>query len=167
MAWWNKTLTIADLLDIDKGRINRSKDLKVEYIKTENIIRKMSLLDKIFRIFKRGPKLIYYKIVRYKVISNSGNSYTVLIKINPGFDIKQFLKNKVEVFCTCDDFKYRAAYELNKTDNLVKIKATLEHLGIAVTKAPTRVATTPICKHIFAVLDHFKTHLKQLDLIYQ
>jgi hypothetical protein len=166
MAWWRRTLTIADLLDIDRGRVNRSKDLKVEYVGTENILRKMSLLDKIFRIFKRGPKLIYYKIVRYKVTSNSGNIYTVLIKVSPGFDTKQFMKNKVEVFCTCADFKYRAAYELNQTDNLVLIKATKEHLGIAITQAPTKVVTTPICKHIFAVLDHFRTHLKQLDLVY-
>jgi hypothetical protein len=166
MAWWNKTLTIADLLDIDKGRIDRSKDLKVEYIRTDNILKKMSLLDRIFKIFKRGPKLIYYKIVRYKVKSNSGNTYTVLIKVSPGFDTKQFMKNKIEVFCTCADFQYRAAYNLNKTDNLLKIKATIEHLGIAITQPPTRVSTTPVCKHIFAVLDHFRTHLKELDLIY-
>lgn len=166
MAWWDKTLTIGDLLDIDQSRIDRTKDLKVTYIGTENIIKKLSWLDKVFRLFKRGPKYIYYRIIRYKVESNSGNTYTVLIKVSPGFDERRFLSNKVQVFCTCADFKYRAAYNLNKSDNLVKVKATEDHLGIALTQKPTRVMTTPCCKHIYACLNHLRMNMKSLKLVY-
>lgn len=166
MNWFRKQLTIGDLLSIDDQRVDRSKKLSVDYIETINIVKSMTWIDKLKNLFKRGPKLIYYKVVRYKVKSDSGNSYTVLIKVSPNFDEMRFYKNKVEVFCTCPDFKYRAAYDLNKTDNLYKIKSTINHLGIAIEQPPTRISTTPCCKHIYACMIHLKTNLKRLNLIY-
>lgn len=167
MAIFHKTLTIGELLNIDNGRVERSKNLEVKFIGVENMVRKMTWLDRLFRLFKRGPKYIFYKVVRYQVKSDSGNVYTVLFKIPPGFDINKFYTNRVEVFCTCPDFKYRAAYNLNQSNNLLLIKATREHLGDEpLTVKPTKVMTTPICKHIYACIPHLRLNLKKLDLVY-
>lgn len=166
MAIFTRTLTIGELINIDAGRVERAEGLQVKYIRTDNIVKKQSFFEKLVRKLFNKEKLIFYKIVRYEVKSNSGNTYIVMIKVSPGFNLQNFYKNKVQVFCTCADFKYRAAYELSKSENLIEIPATKEHLGIALTQAPTKVMTTPICKHVFAVINHFKTHLKELKLVY-
>lgn len=164
--WFNKTLSIGDLMSIDKARIKRASKLRVEFVETINIEKEQTILDKLINFFRGKPKVIFYKIVKYKVYSNSGNKYTVLFKISPGFDKRQFLKNKVQVFCSCSDFMYRAAYELNKHNNLLKIPVTEKHLKNAISDPPVRVSTTPACKHVYACLSHLEMNLKQLKLIY-
>lgn len=165
-TWFNRTLTIGDLIDIDSQRIDKSRKLKVRLDTRFNVIKQETWLDKLFRLFKRGPKYIYYRIYKFEVKSDSGNTYTVLIKVSPGFDERKFMKNKVQVFCSCADFMYRAAYNLNKSDNLVLIKSTRESLGKALSEAPTRVQTTPVCKHVYAAIEYLYDHRKELDLVY-
>jgi len=166
MALFTKTLTIKDLLNLDDGRIDRSKNLTVKYVGTENVLIPMRFIDKVLKIITGKVKLLYTKLVRYEVKSDSGSVYTVFIKVSPGFTIDQFYKQRVEVFCSCADFMYRAAYNLNNTNNLVKIKATTEHLGQALKIKPTKVSTTPICKHVYAVIQQFKKDYNKLNLIY-
>lgn len=165
MALFNKQLSIKDLLNIDPGRIDRSNDLKVKLDDVYNIIREETWLGKLTRFFKGKSSPIFYKILKYKVKSNSGNEYTTLLKVSPSFDTQKFQYNKVQLFCSCSDFKYRAAYELNKHDNLYKTKVTEDHLGIALKIAPTHVVTTPICKHLYATINYFNSHLSETGLI--
>lgn len=166
MAWYNRELTIGDLMNIDDGRINRSKNLKVKLDSITNVLKEESWLDKLFKLFRRGPKYIFYKVLKYKVKSDSGNEYTVFIKVSPSFNERRFMANKVQVFCSCPDFMYRAAYELNKTGNLFLNKSTTDHLGIALTTPPTRINPTPICKHIYAVMDDFIKNYRKYGLVH-
>lgn len=161
----NRQLTIKDLLDIDEGRIDRSKELDVKLIKIFNVVKEENWLEKFINFFKNKPKLIYYKIFKYEVSSDSGNKYTVFIKVSPSFNVNKFLSNKVQIFCTCADFMYRAAYNLNRKDNVYLNKATKAHLGDALKIAPTKVMTTPICKHIYAAMMYFRNHIRGYDLV--
>jgi len=165
MALFTRTLTIGDLIEIDNQRKDRSRNLKVKYETTYTIAKEMNFFGKLLNFFRRGPKTFISKLIRYTVVSDSGSNYTVFVRVYPGFNEKKFLSNKVEVFCSCPDFMYRAAYNLNKSDNLVKIPATIDHLGEALKVAPTVVETTHICKHVYAVIEHLKTHLKDLELV--
>lgn len=164
MALFNKTLRIKDLLDIDRGRVDRSQVLKVQLINIYNIVKEENWLGKILRFFKIKRPLIFYKVFKYKVSSANGGTYTVLIKVSPGFDKRKFYDNKVQVFCQCADFKYRVAYELNKHDNVYLNKATINELGIALTTKPTRVQTSPLCKHLYAAILEFGKNLDKYDL---
>lgn len=166
MKLFNRQLKIKDLLDIDRDRVNRSQGMKVKLVWQYNLVQDVDWLGKLLNIFRHKSYKEFYKVFKYEVKSTSGNTYTVFIKVSPSFSVNKFLNNKVQVFCTCDDFKYRAAYELNKHDNLFLIPATEEFLGYkALNIAPTKVSTTPICKHIYAVINDFKSNLKSNKLI--
>jgi len=159
-----RTLKVSDLLDIDASRIERSEKLKVEYIDTYHVLKKESIWDKIKKLFRGKSILMFYNIYKYKIHSDSGSVYTVFIKIAPSFDKSKFLSNKIEVFCQCADFKYRVAYWLNQRDNLYRNPEIDEHLGIALTERPTKITPSNLCKHIYACLLDFRTHINKLVL---
>jgi len=159
---FRRKLRVKDLLDIDEGRKDRSKPLEAKFITIYTIVESGTLKGKIFKLFKRA---LLSRVIRYEVKSNSGNKYTVLIKIFPNFSINKFLSSKVQVFCSCADFMYRAAYNLNQTNNIFLNKNIEKHLGIALTEKPTRVDTTPICKHIYAVLNDFQRNYKKYGIL--
>lgn len=166
MAWYVKTLRIKDLFNVDMGRIERSKNLKVRYVKTYQILKKNTLINKILKFLGLKYMLTFYKVFKYIVQSDSGSQYTVFIKCSPGFD-KKILNNKVQVYCNCADFMYRSAYILNRTDNLYRNKYIDKALGIALTTKPTTVpgGTTVVCKHVYAVLQDFKNNLVKFGLV--
>jgi len=158
-----KTLTIRDLLDIDPGRIQKSQELlKVILEDQYNILKEENIFQRIARFLGLHKAKMFYTIYKYKVYSNSGSVYTVFIKVSPHFEEKKFLDNKIQVFCQCADFKYRVAYGLHKRDNVFINQVTKDHLGIALTTPPTRVDTSNLCKHLYAVIDEFKSQLPKL-----
>lgn len=156
------TLTIGDLLAIDKGRIQRSKDLKVQLEDTYNILKEENILYRLLRFLGVRKGKMFYIVFKYKVLSISGSNYTVLIRVSPSFDEEKFLNNKVQVFCTCADFKYRVAYELNKRNNVYVVPITKEWLGEALVIPPTKVSTSNLCKHVYACIDNFRENLDKL-----
>lgn len=162
---FRRQFTIKDLIDIDTGRVERSKNLKVRLDKIFDIVKEETWFDKFISFFKNKPRLIYYKLFRFKVKSDSGSEYTVFIKVSPSFDSQKFLRNKVQVFCSCPDFKYRSAYSLNRVSNLYLNKATQLHLGEATKIAPTKIETTNICKHVYATFIYFRANLRNYGLI--
>lgn len=167
MKLFNRQLTIRDLLEIDQGRVQRSQGMKVELVEQYNLLQEKSWFGKLLSLFRSKSYQEFYKVFKYHVKSPSGSTYTVFLKVSPSFSSNKFMTNKVQVFCTCADFKYRAAYDLNKYDNLFLIPATKAHLGEEPLKiAPTKVSTTPVCKHIYAVISYFRTNLKAHDLVY-
>lgn len=162
MRWFKKKLTIKDLLDIDPGRINRSKNLKVKLVEEFNIVKEENWIGKAIRFLMGKSVLYFYRVFKYEVNSDSGNKYVVLIRVSPSFDVNKFLSNEVQVFCTCPDFKYRGAYELNKVGSLYLNNATQTHLGEALKIAPTKVVTTPLCKHLYACIIEFRKEVPKL-----
>ena len=164
---FKKQLTIKDILDIDKRRIDRSKDLKVRLIENYHIQKEETWFNKFINFFKNKPKLAYYEVFKYKVNSEStvGKDYVVCIRVYPSFDADKFLMNKVKVYCQCPDFMYRAAYGLFKKSNIYINKKIKKSLGDALKVPPTDVTTTNSCKHLYAALSYFKLNLKKYNLV--
>jgi len=149
-------LIIKDLLDIDESRISRSKHLKVRLVVAVPFWEK----EKLSTQPKSKPKLVYYVNFKYKVKSDSGKEYTVFIKVSPNFNINKFLKNKVQIFCQCPDFMYRAAYNLSKDDNVFLNEKTTKHLEDALTTPSKKIDTTNLCKHLYAAIIYFKNNMR-------
>lgn len=157
--------TISDLMSLDEVRINKSSNLEVKLDKIFHRIQKESIWSKIKNFFSRNKSVInlYYIDIRYKVKSPSGSEYIVLIEMNPSFDPSKFFSNPVKVYCQCDDFKYRCAYNLNKRGNVLRGDKIDTRLGQALTDAPKKgYKTSPACKHIYACLDHLQKNYKNI-----
>lgn len=161
-------MILKELLDIDQGRIERSKDLSVKLEWSKMLINKRKgFISKLIGFIK-GEAYITTNLLKFKVInSKSGSSYTCYVELEPKNSFDKLLKTKVKIFCSCNDFKYRAAYYLNKDNNLFKAPIIEEHLGIALTEKPRIIKPTNMCKHMYAVVDYIKSEIKNLQLAYE
>ena len=163
---FNKQLTVEDLLDIDEGRVRRSENLGgIRLIKTLYATVEDTWFSKFTNFFRNKPREFYYFVDKYKIQSDSGKEYVTFIKVSPSFEFNKFLSNKVHVFCSCPDFKFRAAYNLSKKENVFLNKGTIEHLGKALTEPPTKVVPTNICKHLYATIHHFKKNINKSNFV--
>lgn len=77
------------------------------------------------------------------------------MQLDPDFNLSLWSSNRVRIFCSCADFKYRSAYLLGKRDSLFLNDNTKIHLGPAATNAPTgKTGTTMLCKHCYSALQY-------------
>jgi hypothetical protein len=146
--------SIRDILNIDQNRINRSSELTVKLIAVYSRVQQETVWDNIKKFFNRNKSTmnVYYKILKYKVKSNSGSEYTVVIELQPSFDYNIFLTNPIKVYCNCYDFRYRSAYNLNKHNSLFLNNKVKTDLSKALLEPPRKVTTSPCCKHVYACL---------------
>lgn len=157
--------TISDLMSLDDGRINKSSQLDVRLDKVFHRIQKESIWSRIKNLFSRDKSSInlYYIDIRYIVKSLSGSEYIVLIEMNPSFDYNKFFSNPVKIYCQCNDFKYRCAYNLNKKGNLLRNNKIDTYLGQALTDAPKKnFKTSPACKHVYACLSDLQKNYRNI-----
>jgi len=161
-------MSISELMRIDFGRIERSGNLGIKLDSINYVQRTLTITQKILKFFSGGTAKFLYTIIKYKIYSDSGEIYSVLIETTPSFDSTRFRKNKIKIVCNCADFKYRVAYGLNLhnalyyNDNILKV-LTKE----AITIPPTKVTTSNLCKHCYrAILDLERNHSKY-DLLVQ
>lgn len=161
--------SISDLMSLDDGRTSKSSSLSVNLEGVFHRVQKESIWDKIKKFFTRNKVSInlYHLDIKYKVNCPSGSTYTVLIELNPNFNSNKFLENPIKVYCQCEDFKYRCAYDLNKRKNLLRNNKIDTSLGQALTDSPKKgFKTSPACKHVYACLldlkKNYKTILKSL-----
>lgn len=155
MQLFKKPYTIGELMNIDLGRQERAGGCVVELEKTYHQLKPESILDKFRNIFRFNKPLVkaYYVIFKLKVLSNTGNSHSVFVKINPDFNLTNWENNPVEIYCDCADFKYRSAYILNQRGSLFLTDRIRNNLGAALTETPKKGAKTSfLCKHSYAVL---------------
>lgn len=151
---FGKQYTIGELMNIDEGRQNKASQCFVRLVKTYHELKKEGIIDR-FKSFFTGETLInvYYVIFKLEVTSETGNKYNVFIRVNPDFNLNNWVNNEVKIYCNCADFKYRSSYLLNKRNSLFlndKIKISL---GQALTDAPKgKSKTTLLCKHSYAAL---------------
>jgi hypothetical protein len=172
MALFNftRTLTLEDLRDIDKGRIERSKDLVIDKVEEVLVANKPSFLGivikKLIEAITKKPFMVLSKVLKYTIINpKNKNVHRVIIKVPVHIDEKKLLKQKVEIYCDCADFMYRCAYELGKHHNLFLNNRTRTALGVAINTKPTKVKTSPACKHVYhAISDLVKNYKKYLIL---
>ena len=144
--------TMGEIMNIDSGRQERAGSCSVSLVNTYHEVKQETPLDKFKSLFLGKPVITtYYVIFKFKVTSGSGKSYTVIIRTNPDFDLKNWSNNKVQVYCDCPDFKYRSAYQLGKRKSLFLNDRIRTNLGESITEAPKR-APSLLCKHSFAAL---------------
>lgn len=146
--------TIGDLMNIDSGRQDRAAGCSVSLDKIYHELKDESVFDK-FRsaLLGRTSVKTYYVIFKLKVTSESGKNYTVIIKTNPDFDLTEWYSNKIKIYCTCPDFKYRSAYILNKRNSLFLNDKIKTFLAQSITDAPkSKSSTSLLCKHSYAAL---------------
>lgn len=145
-------ITIGELMRIDSNRVEKASGCNVSLEKVYHELKKASLLDR-FKAFFRAEGLVnaYYVIFKLNVTSSSGNTYTVLIRTNPDFDLNKWETNPCKIFCNCPDFKFRCAYLLNQRDGLLLNSQIKLELGQALTDKPKRTPSY-LCKHSYAAV---------------
>lgn len=149
---FNSEYTIGELMNIDSARQGRAGSCSVKLDNVYHGLKDETILDKFRSLFTGKSSVpIYYLTFKFLVTSDKGNEYTVFIRTNPDFSLKNWSNNKVKIYCECADFKYRSAYTLNKHDSLFKTSKIMSSLGQALADAPKR-NTTLLCKHSFAAL---------------
>lgn len=152
MAELGKSYTLGDLMNIDSGRQTKAAGCAVELIRIYHELRSESIPDK-FKSFFGGKNMLntYYIVFKFLVTSDTGKKHIVFIKTNPDFDLTNWENNKAQVYCDCEDFKYRSAYTLENNNSLFLNDKTKISLGPAISTPPKRT-TSLLCKHAFAAV---------------
>jgi len=147
-------ITIGELMNVDPGRQFRAQMCSVTLQKVYHELRKETLLEKIKSFFLGNSNIkAYYIIIKVSVLSDSGSKHTVLLRISPDFNLTRLMKNTIQIYCDCSDFKYRSAYILNVRKGLFLNDRIKINLGAALTDKPkTKTQTTYLCKHSYAAL---------------
>ena len=141
-------------MNVDPGRQFRAQMCSVTLQKVYHELRKETLLEKIKSFFLGNSNIkAYYIIIKVSVLSDSGSKHTVLLRISPDFNLTRLMKNTIQLYCDCSDFKYRSAYILNARKGLLLNDRIKINLGAALTDKPkTKTQTTYLCKHSYAAL---------------
>ena len=144
--------TLGDLMNIDATRQSKANMCTVELVKIYHELEPESILDK-FKSYFGGRNMLntYHVVFKFLVTSDTGKQHTVFIKTNPDFDLMNWDDNKAQVYCDCEDFKYRSAYTLENSESLLLNDRTKLSLGPAVTTPPKR-SPSLLCKHAFAAV---------------
>lgn len=149
----NSTLTLGDLMNIDQNRISKGMNCYVELVKVYHLLKPEGLIDKFKKYFLNQTVVKIYRLVfKFKVTSESGNSYDVFILLSPDFDMTNIARNRIKVYCSCNDFKYRSAYTLKHNNSLFENDRIRISLEGALTNSPKKMPTSPICKHCYSAI---------------
>jgi len=148
-----RQITIGELMTIDSGRIEKASGCVVSLERTYHELKKATILDR-FKAFFRSTGLVnaYYVIFKLSVVSASGHKYTVIVKVNPDFDLVHWQSNPCKIYCNCPDFKFRCAYTLGQRGGLFVNERIRIELGQAMTDKPKRQPSY-LCKHSYAALE--------------
>lgn len=155
MGLFTRQFTIGDLLIVDSNRLEKANNCTVKLVKTFHEVKQETLLSKLRTLFGGKASLkAYYVIFKLKVTSDTGNSHYVFIKTNPDFELNAWNTNKVQIYCDCQDFKYRSAYKLAQHNSLFFNDRIKIALGASMTDSPKATTrTSMLCKHAVAALN--------------
>lgn len=148
-------MTIGELMNIDSVRQQKAFGCSVSLDKTFFEIKREGIIDKFKSFFLGKPSLpICYVIFKLTVTSESGHKHTVIIRLDPDFDLRNYLSNRIQVYCDCADFMYRSAWSLNRKKALFLNDRVKLELGEAISSAPkAKARLSIICKHVFAAIN--------------
>ena len=164
MALFVKPYTIGDIMNIDSARQERAGSCKVSLKKIYHELKEESILDKFkARFLGRSMAKRYYVIFEFDVKSDSGHNHSVYIRVSPDFNLTQWKTNKVRIYCSCPDFKYRSAYVLALHNSLFLTPKLQTALGPAASVAPKgKHPTSLLCKHAYAALNYLVMNYSSL-----
>lgn len=154
MILFRRHYTLGELMSgTEAGRSQKAASCAVELVTTYHELKKENLLEKFKAFFHIGSKQMnaYYVTFHFKVTSDSGNSHNVYIRTAPDFNVSLGGSNKVKIYCDCEDFKFRSAYELASHDSLLLTAKTVASLSQALGQKP-KTSRTLLCKHSMAAV---------------
>lgn len=151
---FNKRWTLSDLMNIDVSRQQKSSGCSVYLQDTYVEIVNEGILDKFKKFFTRNKSImnVMYVIFKFYVVSETGHSYEILIRTQYDPHSSLFMKNLVQVYCGCADFKFKSAWELNQHSSLFRSDRTDLELGQSITNAPKKKYGITLCKHSYAAI---------------
>jgi hypothetical protein len=145
--------TLSELMNIDGQRQTKAGMCSVSLVNTFLTLKEETLADKFKKFFNKMNIKVAYLTLKLNVTSDTGNTHTVFIQLDPDYDASNLMGNKIRVYCDCPDFKYRSAYLLGKRDSLFSNDHTQIRLGAALTDIPKgKKGVTLLCKHSFAAI---------------
>lgn len=164
MGLFTRRYTIGDLMNIDANRQDKASRCSVELSKTFHELKKETLFDK-FRAFFGGKSIIntYYVIFKLNVFSDTGKKHIVFVRLDPDFNLQDWESNRIQIYCDCQDFKFRSAYKLQQHDALFLNDKLKIALGSSVVDSPkSKSKITLLCKHSFAAINWLVTNYSSL-----
>lgn len=147
MGIFTRTWTISDIMSASGDRPQKAGACSVEFVGKQYELKPETLPDKLKSLLRRSQVHTYYIIFKFKVTSETGHTHNVLIRTLPKAD----MGGPVQIYCDCNDFKYRCAYGLQQHGALYRSPKTDTKLGEAITTAPKRSGST-LCKHALAAI---------------
>lgn len=159
-------LVLADLMNIDEGRINRSAHILITKKQKFIVEEDPSRFRKLLRFVTGKPVKINSVVMKYHVRNVvKRTEYDVFIKCGLHNNEKEALNQHVFLFCYCKDFFYRSVWTLNKKNALFR-NAKIDALcATPLTVAPTKVIPTLACKHCYKCMCDFVRHYKEYVLL--
>lgn len=157
--------TLGQLLRVDSGRADRGSGCKVVLVDTYSEIIKETVPEKFKKFFTRRKDImnVYYVIFKFKVTSETGSTYTVLIRCQSDFEGTEYMDNKIQIYCQCADFMYRSAYVLNQHGALFRSNKTDQALGASIVDAPKEKSLkSTLCKHSYAAVTYLMRNYEDL-----
>lgn len=146
------------LINADANRTTKSNQCIVKLIKVYHTLSEKVLA---YERSKKKTALSYRITFKFNVKSDSGAEHVVFVQLDPDYNCTIRDSNALKVYCDCNDFKFRSAYTLNKSDGLFKNERINISLDKALTITPTR-GISLACKHVQAVLNYIKTDYESL-----
>ena len=150
---FTKRWTLSDLMNIDSSRQQKSSGCSTILQETYIEIKSESIIDKFKRFFTRNKSVmnVMFVIFKFNVTSETGHSYNVYrTQYDPWSNL--FMKNVAQVYCSCADFKFKSAWELNQHASLFRSDRIETELGLAITNSPKKKSSTTLCKHSYAAV---------------
>lgn len=153
-------IPIGHLLRVDQGRIQASS----------GVIPKLTSVKHSYKVVqnpdisaRRKTINMHYITFFFDVKSASGSTYRSILKLHPDFNLSKVNSNPCQIYCSCNDFKYRSAYNLHQMDGLYHNLGIDAKLGAALTTAPKmKTQTSTLCKHAYAVVQHVMGNYQHL-----
>ena len=148
------TWTLSDITKVDQGRQQKAGGCQVYLQNTYLDLEKEKILDKFKRFFIRNKATMntLYVIFNFKVISETGHSYDILLRTQYDPNGVLGMNNTVQIYCPCPDFKFKSAWTLSQHKSLFRNSRIDLSLGPATTNAPKKQPQTTLCKHAYSVV---------------
>ena len=162
---FNRTWTIQDLLAVEANRVQKSAGCSVSFVNCYREIVQESILEKFKRFFtrKKDAMNVFYVTFKFEVISDTGHKYPVLIRTMADPNASEYMKNKIQIYCGCNDFKYRSAWVLNNHGALFVTVKSKAKLGAGLTDSPSnKTKTSVLCKHAYSAVNFFMNNYSAL-----
>lgn len=146
--------TLSDITRVDQGRQQKASGCQVYLQESFLDLEKEKILDKFKKFFIRSKATMntLYIIFKFRVISETGHSYDIFLRTQYDPQGVLGMRNIVQIYCSCPDFKFKSAWTLFRHKALFRNSRIDLDLGPATTNAPKKQPQTTLCKHAYSAV---------------